>query len=220
MPTDKPDEKQAKRFNQGKVDYTLLPVDALTEEALVWMKGEIKYGRSNWEQLWGDRSRIVIGQSLLRHVLAYISGEDFDPETGLHHLGHARCNCAMGIRDTNNNKKIDQVITDNQELMDDLITQEAQDKAKEVMGLSKVLDGPEEGPQYTEAQISRAMELSRQLGDNHEGLQYLNTINGIPNTAVTATVIPDYAEVVKAAQSSMLTHQHALAKLAKKKRES
>ena len=47
---------EAKRFNEGKVDYTILPIDALEAEARVWMAGEKKYGRHNWEKLWGDRT--------------------------------------------------------------------------------------------------------------------------------------------------------------------
>lgn len=95
----------ANRFNQGKVDYTLLPLDSLTEEARVWMAGEQKYGRKNWELLWGDDTPQVAMASALRHIFAYLSGEEFDPETGLHHLAHARCNCAMGIRHTKEKQK-------------------------------------------------------------------------------------------------------------------
>jgi hypothetical protein len=91
----------AKRFNEGKIDYTLLPLDALKEEALVWMAGKQKYGRSNWESLWGEDTPEVVCASLLRHVLSYLGGEEYDPETGYHHLAHARCNCAMGIRYSN-----------------------------------------------------------------------------------------------------------------------
>lgn len=94
----------AKRFNEGKVDYTIVPIDALEEEARVWTAGQEKYGRRNWEKLWGDETPNVAMASLLRHVYAYLQGEEYDPETGLHHLAHARCNCAMGIRHTNNKK--------------------------------------------------------------------------------------------------------------------
>lgn len=91
---------QAKRFNNGKVDYTLLPLDALEAEARVWMMGERKYGRSNWTKLWGDDTPQVAMASALRHIFAYLNGEEYDPESGIHHLAHVRCNCAMGIRHT------------------------------------------------------------------------------------------------------------------------
>lgn len=95
----------AKRFNEGKVDYTLLPRDALTEEARVWQAGMAKYGKYNWEKLWDLDTPEVAMASALRHIFAYLDGEEFDPETGLHHLAHVRCNCAMGIRYTNNRRK-------------------------------------------------------------------------------------------------------------------
>lgn len=123
----------ARRDNQGKVDYTLLPLDALEEEARVWMAGEIKYGRYNWEKLWGEDTPRVSMASALRHIFAYLGGEEYDPETGLHHLAHARCNCAMGIRHTNNNKN--STGYDNESLVHDLFEKlgdgfERSDKAR------------------------------------------------------------------------------------------
>lgn len=99
------EDKYASRYNEGKVDYTMLPLDALEAEARVWMGGEAKYGRRNWERLWGDRTPEVVGASALRHLFAYLGGEEYDPESGLHHLAHLRANCAMGIRHSNNKKK-------------------------------------------------------------------------------------------------------------------
>lgn len=88
----------AKRDNLGKIDFTLIPLDAEEEEALVWMSGEQKYGRSNWEKLWGDQTLEVVMQSLLRHANALRRGEVRDQETGLQHAAHIRCNAAMLIR--------------------------------------------------------------------------------------------------------------------------
>ena len=95
----------AKRFNEDKVDFTLNPIDALEAEARVWMMGEKKYGRSNWEKLWGDRTVEVVMQSALRHCNAIIRGEDIDEESGQPHAAHVRCNMAMLIRYLNNNSK-------------------------------------------------------------------------------------------------------------------
>jgi hypothetical protein len=53
--------------------------------------GKKKYAAHNW------RKGIQISRLMaacLRHVLAFNSGEDFDPETGLSHLYHASC-CLM-----------------------------------------------------------------------------------------------------------------------------
>lgn len=91
----------AKRYNTGKIDLTLLPVDALKAEAEVWQAGERKYGRRNWEKLWGDDTVNVAMASLLRHAFAILEGEDRDSETGLLHAAHIRCNAAMLIRYSN-----------------------------------------------------------------------------------------------------------------------
>jgi hypothetical protein len=89
---------KAKRFNSGKVDLSLLPVDACMEEAKVWMSGADKYGRNNWEKLWGDDTTNVVMASLLRHAFAILAGETHDPESGLLHAAHLRCNAAMLIK--------------------------------------------------------------------------------------------------------------------------
>ena len=96
---------KAKRFNEGKVDFTLLPVDALEAESRVWMAGAEKYGRTNWTKLWGDETEQVVMASLLRHAMAIQAGEITDSETGLYHAAHIRCNCAMLIRHYNNQEK-------------------------------------------------------------------------------------------------------------------
>jgi hypothetical protein len=95
---------KATRHNEGKLDFTLLPVDALEAEAKVWMMGEEKYGRTNWQRLWGDDTVTVVMGSLLRHAFAILDGELVDQESGVHHGAHIRANAAMLIRHYNENK--------------------------------------------------------------------------------------------------------------------
>lgn len=101
--------ENALRFNNGKIDFTLLPVDALRAEARVWAKGRIKYPREdrdpttgrvlgNWEKLWGEDTISVALSSAIRHCFAMQEGELYDPETGEPHAAHVRCNMAMIIR--------------------------------------------------------------------------------------------------------------------------
>ena len=99
------DELDALRYNSGKTDFTLLPVDALEAESNVWMMGMEKYGRNNWEKLWGDETKNVVMQSAMRHMMAILSGEDIDNETGQPHAAHVRCNMAMLIRYYNETEK-------------------------------------------------------------------------------------------------------------------
>lgn len=85
----------ALRFNQNKVDLTLLPAEACEQECRVWMMGEKKYGRYNWKKLWGPKTVEVAMASLLRHAFAILEGEVNDEESGLDHAAHIRCNAAM-----------------------------------------------------------------------------------------------------------------------------
>jgi hypothetical protein len=94
----------AKRFNSGKVDYTLLPVKACESECRVWMHGQAKYGRNNWQKLWGEDTVNVVMASLLRHSFAILNGEVIDEESGEYHAGHLRCNAAMLIEYYERNK--------------------------------------------------------------------------------------------------------------------
>lgn len=100
---------KAKRFNKGKIDFTLLPVDSLEAEARVWTKGMEKYGRRNWEKLWGEDTVEVACASALRHIYSILKGEHIDSETGEPHAAHVRCNMAMLIRHLNEEKKDEEI---------------------------------------------------------------------------------------------------------------
>jgi len=91
----------AKRFNEGKLNFTLIPVDATEAEAEVWQMGEVKYGRDNWTKLWGEDTVHTVMASMLRHCVAIQKGESHDRESGLQHAAHIRCNAAMIIRHFN-----------------------------------------------------------------------------------------------------------------------
>lgn len=82
-------EKAGIKHDQGKSELALLPFDGLSEIAKVLTHGATKYSPHNWRQgfKW---SRLI--SATLRHLFAWISGEDKDPETGLSHLAHAGCN--------------------------------------------------------------------------------------------------------------------------------
>lgn len=77
------------RYNQGKVRLDLLPVGPIMEIGKVFTFGAEKYAPRNWEK--GLKWSTCIA-SLKRHIAAFESGEDFDPESGLLHLAHAGCN--------------------------------------------------------------------------------------------------------------------------------
>lgn len=55
--------------------------------------GAIKYGPWNW---WDNNVELMtyLG-AMKRHIDALIDGEDIDPESGAHHLGHVAAGCAI-----------------------------------------------------------------------------------------------------------------------------
>lgn len=76
------------KFDDNKPPVGLIPRSATLEEAYVLAFGAQKYGTHNWRQ--GMKWQRLINASM-RHILAFNEGEDFDPESGLCHLAHARC---------------------------------------------------------------------------------------------------------------------------------
>lgn len=84
------------KLDQGKEPLDLLSRTWLLDVARVMGFGAKKYASHNWRK-GIERSRL--GAAALRHLLAYMDGEDLDPETGLSHLSHASC-CLMFMRET------------------------------------------------------------------------------------------------------------------------
>lgn len=82
-------EDRSLRYNQGKPDYSLIPMSALKEVAHVLEYGASKYARDNWKKptKWS-----VSFACCMRHLSAWQDGEDLDPESGRNHLGHAATN--------------------------------------------------------------------------------------------------------------------------------
>ena len=71
------------RLNTGKPRTDLLPWDALLALADHYGVGAKKYAERNWEKgmLWNKDC----ASSLTRHLAAWSTGEDIDPENGQHH---------------------------------------------------------------------------------------------------------------------------------------
>ncbi len=83
--------KEAIKDDSGKVDWTLVPFEALEDMVKVLEFGAKKYDRWNWTTGGGFKWTRILG-SLLRHIFAFMRGEDTDPESGLSHISHAQCN--------------------------------------------------------------------------------------------------------------------------------
>lgn len=77
--------------DQEKTRLELLSSTWLMGVGAVLTFGAKKYAAHNWRK--GITLSRLLG-ACLRHVIAFLGGEDLDPETGLSHLYHASC-CLM-----------------------------------------------------------------------------------------------------------------------------
>ena len=66
--------------------FSLIPKGALAEIARVYGFGAEKYSPNNWRKGYAWSLSL---DALYRHIVAFETGEDIDPESGLHHLAHA-----------------------------------------------------------------------------------------------------------------------------------
>ena len=78
------------RDNKGKVSLSLVPMHLLAGCARVFMGGQLKYASWNWAKgmAWS-----VCFDCLIRHLFKWwYTGEEYDAESGEHHLDHAIAN--------------------------------------------------------------------------------------------------------------------------------
>jgi len=80
---------QAMRFNDGKLQWSLVDFQALEPMVLVLEFGAKKYDAHNWKK---GLPVTKIAESMMRHLFALLAGEDKDPESGIEHTGHILCN--------------------------------------------------------------------------------------------------------------------------------
>lgn len=81
--------EQGKRFNKGKLKWSLVSFKALEPMVQVLMFGALKYDLWNWTK---GLKYTEICDSLQRHLIAFLNGEDNDSESKLSHVGHIMCN--------------------------------------------------------------------------------------------------------------------------------
>ena len=102
-PTVNPDTGAMK----GRKDVELFtaPPLALREYGKVCSYGSNgKYAPNNWRLgfQWS-----LSANALLRHYLAWVGGEDLDPESGLHHMAHAMWHCAVLVQYATDHPELD-----------------------------------------------------------------------------------------------------------------
>lgn len=80
---------QSARYNQGKVQTREIDPAFILGIGEVLTKSRAKYEHYNWCK---PTKLSTPYESMMRHIMAFQSGEDFDKETGSHHLLHAATN--------------------------------------------------------------------------------------------------------------------------------
>ena len=76
-----------------KVQLTLIPPTALRQEARA-MEDGLKYGRCSYREPGIITANGMI-DAVLRHIMDWMEGEENAPDSGVHHLAHARA--GLGI---------------------------------------------------------------------------------------------------------------------------
>jgi hypothetical protein len=82
------DKPSGVKFDQDKPRVDLLDPLALEGLAAVLTFGANKYAANNWR---GGISYSRLTAAMLRHLFAFMRGEDIDPESGLPHIDHLGC---------------------------------------------------------------------------------------------------------------------------------
>lgn len=96
--------EQGTKYDQGKPDLTIVPVEAIESMARAFMYGAKKYSRGNFKK------GLEVNRTLaaaLRHIYAFSSGENLDPESGESHLSHALAALAMTVYNLKHNPQMD-----------------------------------------------------------------------------------------------------------------
>lgn len=92
------------RFNTGKTQWGLVDFESLEGMVKVLEFGANKYGIDNWQK---GLTTISIIESMLRHIFAFMKGNDIDSESKLPHTDHIMCNAMFLAYMWRNKKQLD-----------------------------------------------------------------------------------------------------------------
>lgn len=81
--------EEGKKFDDDKLDYSLIPWKSMDEVVKVLMFGARKYSRGNWKKVPQARRRYVA--AAYRHLNEMAEGNWFDEDSKLPHAAHAIC---------------------------------------------------------------------------------------------------------------------------------
>ena len=80
--------KEGVKYDQEKIDWTLLPFDTLKQVVEVLELGAKKYAPDNWKKVLPPERYI---KAAFRHLIDYQYTSKIDDESGKSHLAHAVC---------------------------------------------------------------------------------------------------------------------------------
>lgn len=83
-------KEQGLKYDDGKLLVTLVQPEFVKGVAEVLTFGAKKYKPNSWQTVEDGKRRYE--DALYRHWLAYLEGEEKDPESNLEHLKHLACN--------------------------------------------------------------------------------------------------------------------------------
>lgn len=83
------------KHDAGKLEYDLLPYEAMNEIVKAFMFGAKKYERDNWKLVKDGKKRY--NNAMMRHYVAIQNGEDIDDESGLLHGAHMAVNAIFSL---------------------------------------------------------------------------------------------------------------------------
>lgn len=84
-----------KKFDKGKLRFSLFPIEALNPILEVLEYGAAEYGVGNWRHLEDPKTRYA--DALHRHYVSYLLGERVDAKSKLPHISHIACNAIFLI---------------------------------------------------------------------------------------------------------------------------
>ena len=85
---------QGIKYDSGKPQWHLVPLQYFEGMVRVMEKGAAKYSAHNWRS---GMPHSQVYNALIRHLTAHQAGENNDPETNLPHIDHALC-CLMFLK--------------------------------------------------------------------------------------------------------------------------
>lgn len=77
------------KFDSGKLDWSLLPIEPIEDVIKVLMFGAKKYAPNNWKHIDDHERRYY--NAAMRHLTLWMKGEKNDSETGISHIAHSIC---------------------------------------------------------------------------------------------------------------------------------